>query len=47
MVLGLRVERSNAHLPRRFHALPEAEVHDGEDEEEAEHELPADTAHIP
>lgn len=34
--------RNPPHLPRGFHPFPQAEVDDGEDEEEAEEQLPAD-----
>lgn len=34
------------HLPRCLHALPEAEVHDGENEKEAEHQLPANSPDV-
>lgn len=38
--------RSPAHLPRGFHPFPQAEVDDGEDEEEAEEQLPADAPDV-
>lgn len=38
--------QGSSHLPRGFHPFPQAEVNDGEDEEETEEQLPADPPHV-
>lgn len=39
--------KGGTHLSRGLDSLPETEVDNGEDEEEAECQLPADSPHIP
>lgn len=35
------------YLPRSFHPFPEAEIHDGENEKKAQHQLPANPSNVP